>query len=307
VRIEEFTAKGISWFRGKSSHSVFSNPKVRSWFWCAGLTLFLVGLYIALLEFPGNWESINSWAALFVLVLGVPLTFTIGSLELCIMARQLNTRLSFGTALRIVILGAAANILPIPGGLIARVAGLQAAGAGVKSGFTLMLCNTGLWVGVSCIVGGLSLLLGNKQELGVVLIITGACMTLGMFWAMLWQSSQFGFAFQATILKLLLVLTDGVRLWLCLQALNFPYAFTQTMVLVLASVLRNAVTVVPAGLGVGEVFSAILAPLAAMSAAGAFIATALNRILGFIVILPIAAVFAAADSRQAIQQNERNA
>lgn len=156
-------------------------------------------------------------------------------------------------------------------------------------------------------MGGISLLRGNRLELGVVLVSAGACMSLGMFWAILGLGSRLGFALQAAILKLILVLADAARLWFCLQALNFPYPFTQTMVLVLASVLRNSVTVVPAGLGVGEVFSAVLAPLVAISAAGAFVAAALNRILGFMVILPVAAALAAADSRHATRGNDKNA
>ncbi len=307
MSIEEFTAKGISWWRERGSQFASGNPKVRSWFWSGGLVLFLGGLYIAVREFPGNWEGVNLGPALFVLLGWVPLTLAIGSLELCIMARQLNTRLAFGAASRIVILGAAANILPIPGGLIARVVGLRAAGAGVKGSFTLTMCNAGLWIGVSCIVGGISLLRGNRMELGVVLISAGVCMSLGMVWAMLWLGSRLGFALQAVILKLMLVLADAARIWFCLQAFNFPYAFTQTMVLVLASVLRNTVTVVPAGLGVGEVLSAILAPLTAMSAAGAFIAAALNRILELLVIFPVAAALAAADSRHTTSGNDKKA
>ena len=64
-------------------------------------------------------------------------------------------------ALEVTIYTSAANMLPIPGGVITRLGGMRARGVGMKQGSWMVLLFAGVWAGAAFLLSGFAILLRN--------------------------------------------------------------------------------------------------------------------------------------------------
>jgi uncharacterized membrane protein YbhN (UPF0104 family) len=89
------------------------------------------------------------------------------------------------------------------------------------------------------------------------------------------------------IVKLIIVVTDAARLFLCLSAIGTMATFAQASALTLSAVAGSAISIVPAGLGVREIAAAALSPIVNLALASGFLAATLSRVLAFVMIAPV--------------------
>jgi uncharacterized membrane protein YbhN (UPF0104 family) len=89
------------------------------------------------------------------------------------------------------------------------------------------------------------------------------------------------------------VLVAAFRLQLALWGLGYSPAVSQSLALGLASALGSAVGFLPAGLGVREVLAAGIGPLVGLPAAVSLVATAVDRVLGLVVLAGMSLVLVA--------------
>lgn len=250
--------------------------------------LFAGGLWLAHRARPGLFDdiAIDAWLMVVGLVL---VTICMNALVFLITARVGSVRMNTGRALVVTIMSTAANLLPLPGGAAVRTIALASDGIGYKRAVALTLLVGMAWLGIAAAIASAGFFFLELHVYGFIaalLASVGATIALSglrgfnnadVIHLGALASAQFGLA-----------ITGGLRLYFCFQALGEVAAFDQILVLLFAPVASAFVGTAPAGLGLTELTAAGLAALVGVAPAAAFVAAALNRITGLMVITPIA-------------------
>jgi hypothetical protein len=226
-------------------------------------------------------------------VLATPATIALNALELRVMAATVAAsdapRLSWIAAMRATVLATAANLLPLPAGALIRIQAVRGVGASTARATTINIAGAGAWVGAGLLLAGLAAI-GTSAGLAV----TGAGIGLAAIAvaaAMVQRVATSRWAVWAVRLgavELLTVIVHGLRLWLVLLGLDVAADLRQALVLGAAAPLAAAAGVFPSGLGLAEVLTALLAPVAQLPEAAGFLATAVARVIGLVVTAPLA-------------------
>lgn len=256
----------------------------------------MIGIVLSIRAQPNVLADLDLKPLALLAVVCIPVTILLNTIEFGVSARLIGHRFPFWKAAETTIIGSVANMLPIPGGTIVRIAALKAAGASYRRGTSVTVLVALIWVGVAfAYAGGWILLLGDTarvEAVGFIFVLTGiAALAASLFWSFKLQRD----AWRATnllLIKVGLVLIDATRIFLCLRAFGIEADFGQASVLAASSVVGAAVSIVPAGLGVREGVASLLGPVVGLAASSAFLSTSLNRILGLTVMAPVAVVLA---------------
>ena len=252
----------------------------------------VIGIYLSVRAQPDIFTNAQLAPLLLLAFAAVPLTIFLNSLEFLLSARLIGRSVSLKSAAETVIIGGVANMLPLPGGVIVRVAALKAEGANATQGGSILLFVALIWAVVSFTYAGAWLLFLEQGWIGLLFLALGLLGTLFCFAASERFLNDRAATVQMFLCKFGIVLVDALRLFLCFLAIGAIAGFGQASVLTVAGFLGSSISIVPAGLGVREGFAALLGPIAGMTAASAFLATAMNRIIGLLVTTPVAAYLA---------------
>lgn len=285
--LQDVTAAIVRWAEIRLVHS--SPPRERRILSIA-LVILVVGTWIAYRQLPSavtlQWHLI----ALAVLV-GVPLTIGFNAAEYATSGAVVGYRVAPREALQISVLGSAANLLPLPGAALVRVRGLRRRGSGYgRAAMSTSIIGLA-WLGTAALVAGAFQLLGDlSRGVGAVLVGAGLLAWLMASSLLAHKSSRSALPIGLRIMAIELgaVLISTLRLYLVLEALGIGTSFWQAAVLTVSAALASAVGFFPAGLGLRELISSVLGPLASIPAASAFLATAVDRLLDLAVLLPLA-------------------
>ena len=248
----------------------------------------LVGVAISLDRNPQVLNNLNWRPVLLLVLVAVPVTVMLSAYEFVLTGRLVGRQIAMSAAIEISILGTAANLLPLPGATLVRVAALKAAGAGYGEGTKATLLVAGLWAGVAFLFAGSWMVRLGVGPISVLFVVVGFIAWLACFAYGVWRCQGATLPVSLSLAKVALVTVDALRMFLCLNALGVAIVFDQAAALAVAGVVGNAVSIVPAGLGIREAVSAGLAPLVGLGAGMAFLAAALNRLLGLITVVPLA-------------------
>ncbi|MCC5947075.1 MAG: flippase-like domain-containing protein [Nitriliruptoraceae bacterium] len=261
----------------------------------AALVVASIGMLIA------AWLTIRSgridpdqlrWGPLVIAaVIGVPAAVAMNAMEFWCSAWATGTRLGWRRALRTTILATAANLLPLPGGPLVRIHALQRVGTGLGRAGQVTAGIGVIWVGVAALVAGGGAAAAGATAGLVVGALLAAASLLGAGVLMLVRASADGRRLRSVVgvltIEAVSVLVSAARLWLVLLALGEPGTLPMVLVLAVAGVLATAVGIVPAGLGVREGLSALLAEAVGLPAALGFLASLVDRVLGLVVVAPV--------------------
>ena len=251
------------------------------------VALLLGGIVLAFSVQPDILQRVKWTPALVLLLVGIPVTILINSLEFQATARLLDRRITFRAALEVTTVGSVANLLPVPGGAITRIAGLKLAGSTLREGTMVIFLMSLAWIGVAFMVGSLPLILMGDRLAGWLLLAVGTALTGISIVASLKISASRKRTFVAFALKVVLVVWDGMRMYLALLAVDAGIGLAGAYIFVLASVAGSTVTIIPAGFGIREGTSALLALVVGVPAALGFLAASLLRLTELIVLLPV--------------------
>jgi uncharacterized membrane protein YbhN (UPF0104 family) len=106
------------------------------------------------------------------------------------------------------------------------------------------------------------------------------------------------------LVEVVAVLVAASRLQLALWGLGYAPGASQSLALSLSSSLGSAVGFLPAGLGVREVLAAGIGPLVGLPAAVSLVATAVDRVLGLVVLAGISLVLVATGGGTSVPDEE---
>lgn len=260
----------------------------------------------AVVFFAGGWYALASldiavgdvrWPPLLIAAfVGVPLTLLANTFEYIASARILRHRVAFVPALQLTTVSTAANLLPIPGAFLVRVQGLRMLGSryGKALGSTAVIGMA--WIGISALLACVLLALFGHW---IAAVVFGAAGTPLLALAHVWLTRAVPAAAErrrltALVLavELFAVMTNAVRLVLILVALRVDASVDQALVLAVSSSLAAAAGILPGGFGLRELIAALLAPLVGLPASAGFAATAINRVMGIVVLAPVTAALA---------------
>jgi uncharacterized membrane protein YbhN (UPF0104 family) len=257
----------------------------------AMLALF-AGIYFSFRSQPGIFREARLGPIVILALFAVPATIYFNALEFVLSARLIGHKIGLKSAAETSVIGGVANMLPLPGGVLVRVAALKAEGASVAKSTSVMAFVAFIWAAVSFGYAGTWLVIGGATAFGLSFIALGFMGVVGCFALSMRLLDDHIITAQLFACKAGLVLVDALRLYLCLLALNVAAEFGQASVLTVSGFVGSSFSIVPAGLGIREGVSALLGPLVGLTAAAAFLASAANRIIGLMVSAPIAALLA---------------
>lgn len=252
--------------------------RYRTAFMLAAVTLFLGGLATSFAAADLSWQSLALPQILLILLVLAPMTIALAALSLQITAAAVDRRVGFSNAFSATAIANIAELLPLPGGAMVRGAALVQAGAKLSESTRIIILTALLTLFMVIAVSGIPLALA-RPSVGYAVLVAGL---VGSGFSLVPIALRAGTKLTAAMI--------GVRLLaMALGVLRFVVAFgaigaaldpVDAIVFVICAALASTVTLMPAGLGIAETLAATVALAVDISPAIAFMAVALNRVLG---------------------------
>jgi hypothetical protein len=269
----------------------------------AGLAV-VVGVVWSLDRLEVGLADLRLVPLLALVVVLSPATIWANAAELRIMTRVVSptgTPMGWATALRTVLVATAANLLPLPAGAVVRIQAMRTHGVGTVPATSINVAGAGTWVAAGLVVAAVAAAASAPVLAVLAALAVGlAGLAVGMVWvARLATIPPARAAASVVGIETATAVIHGVRLWVVLLALGLEVSLAQGLALGAATPLAAAAGVFPSGIGLAEGLTALIAPLVALPAAAGFAATALGRVIGLLVIAPLALAVGASDLREA--------
>jgi uncharacterized membrane protein YbhN (UPF0104 family) len=248
---------------------------------------------------PVRWE--------LIVVAGlvcVPVIVVLNALEFRLMAHFAQHHPPMLEILQITVLGSAANLLPMPGAVMVRLANLRKAGVRVRRGLNLSAIIGLAWLGTACVLGGVVQLWSHTVFALATLAIGSTLLAIAalMLTRSLDEGTRVAGALELFAIECAFILMQSLRLFLIAAALRFDVSFAQTTTLAIATVAAAAIGFLPSGLGAREAIAAILAPIVGFPAAVGLVITAVDRLVSLTVLSVLAGIVTYTTRRQRREQ-----
>jgi uncharacterized membrane protein YbhN (UPF0104 family) len=236
---------------------------------------------------PIRWE--------LILVAGlvcVPVITALNAFEYRAMAHFADHHPPALEIVQVSIMGSAANLLPVPGAVVVRLANLHKGGVRVTRGLNLTAIIGITWVGSACVLGGIAQLFSHPGFGAVALALGVSLMTVSLVLLarLLEAGTRLRGAVELVAIEIGFVTMQALRLFLVAAALRFDVSFDQATALVIAAVSAAAIGFLPAGLGAREAIAALLAPIVGFPAAVGLVITAVDRVVNLVVLSVFAGI-----------------
>jgi len=241
-------------------------------------TLFLIGLFWSLRSTSLQLHQLRYWPALAIFFVMGPAGIAYGAVGLTLLSRIAGTRITFGNAWWTAGYAQLAESLPVPGGAIVRTVALKKAGTNIGKSVALVTGAAILWVAMSMVGAGIALF-PSEHVAAIIFLFFGCAIILPI---VVWMITQAGWiiALQMMLHRLFGLFLMCIRMLLAFAIIDVTVPFKTALFFSFANIAGSASAITPAGLGVGEAIAAALASLVEIAPAAAFLAIALNRIIG---------------------------
>jgi hypothetical protein len=257
------------------------SPQVRALSLAVALLMFGGGLFL-------SWRWLApmelAWWPVLVNAALVPLALAASAWQVRVLARTAGVDPGWWKPFRVVTLGTLSGLLPVSSGTLVRGGAVLYWGATVGKTSRAFAIDFLLWLAASLVLAGAaalwlqhavigwSLLLAGLAAFPVSLIVSGAP-TDRALWLQLLAARTLG------------LLVDIPRLAAAFSAVGVVATAAQAAVLTAPAVIASIFFFLPGGLGVREGLTAFLGTAIGLSAAGAFLAAAINRLIALTLIM----------------------
>lgn len=247
------------------------------------LPLFGVALYVA-------WTradlGLNELAILpvVIVVAAVPLTVLTATWQLRATTLSAGGEIGWRKALRVITLGALSGLLPVSSGTVVRAGAIVYWGVRPGAAGWSLAFDTVVWFSVSLLYSGCAAFLAGAERLATLMTVGGVLLIPLAFFLGRHLAGRRG-RLEIMAARFGGVLVDVVRLQACFFALGYSVTFVEASTLAAAGPLASIFFFLPGGIGVREAFISVVGGAVGLSPAGAFLAGALNRLLGLSVLL----------------------
>ena len=189
------------------------------------VALLAISVFLAIRNLPQDLGLKHPAYLLGVGLLGVPIMIIANVLETRASARYLGMNFSWYKCLHISVIASAANILPLPGGAMVRVATLHAAGVKLASAGGITTAIAFMWLGLSLTYAAPWMIIESLYWLGIpVLLLGGSFLVFSVFWITRLSGNATAAA-ELLCIKFIGIFGTLVRLACALLALNVSFSF----------------------------------------------------------------------------------
>ncbi len=188
-------------------------------------------------------------------------------------------------AVRVSVLGTTANLLPLPGAVLVRTQALAAGGSGYAGAAKINAASGLIWLGSSAIVSAIGFgILGSWVIAGLGSAIGVLVWAAGALTAARSGATRHDIG-RISLIEALLTLVSGARAYGMLVALSVDVEPSQGLALAVSGAVASAAGIFPAGIGLREALSGVVATLVDLDAAVGIGAAAADRVAGLGVLL----------------------
>lgn len=277
------------------------SPRTRTLVLAGSALAFVAATLVAVSRLP-RMELDVRW---LVPVAGLAVVSTaLNAAEFVLAGRWLEVELPWRRAFSVTVMATAANLAPVPGAVLVRGRELLTKGSGAAdTGRALAAIGAG-WVAVALIVASVVIAIAGRPGTGAAVGLGGG-LALGILLVVLPSGARrFRGLLVCVSIEAAAVGVEGTRIALALRALGYEGNLEQTLALPASGALASATGVVPGGLGLRELLAGGISPLVGLPVAQGVTATAVDRIVGMLVLSGLAAVVVVVRRRFGRDPNE---
>ena len=255
------------------------NRAVRRVTLAIALAVFVVMAVVAFRGLNSAGSDTQWWLVVVAGASGTLISQFLNSLEFREIGRASGTDFSIVDAIRVSLVGSAANLLPVPGSVAVRVAAINRRGARVRRGAQMSLGVGGYFIGTTFVLAGAAQVIVGRLAVGCVWVVIGVAAAAIAAWLLRPAVSEcrWDLHVRVVVIEAALIAAGGIRMWLVLVGLGFEVAFSQTVGLTVAGAVTTAVGFFPAGLGLREGLVAAVSPLVGLAVAAGLAAAVIDR------------------------------
>ena len=275
----------------RKGRSLLGQPKNQRIAWAVALIVFLGGLSISIVTQPDLFSDLQFGPIAFVLGVLSPLMVAVNVAAIVETAKLSGTKLSAYAALRITVMSAAANHLPVPGGAILRVVAFREAGASLKAAGLSNITAGLLWMAATFLFAGV-FAFSISFGFAFLLITAGIVCAGGAVVLSRGLSRNLYYCTRLFVVSLLSALFYSCAIYCALLALGVEASFSQSIIIAISGVIGAAISLTPSGLGVREATAAGLAAMIGVAPGAAFTAVAIAYLSMLTLMGGFAAFFA---------------
>jgi hypothetical protein len=268
------------------------SARSRRWLLAFALLLFVV---ISVASFRGLPDGVRlHWWALPVLVLvTTPLTVLANSAEFRVMGAINGHVIGWLSAARLTVIAGAANLLPLPGGLVIRTQALRKAGSSYRHALAANAAAGLAWIAMGSLAIAALFVRDSHTRLGAALLAIGGLACLVAVRAILrrvGRTAATRYLAQLMVIELATVVVSGARIFLAFRLIGLTASAAQSIALTASQIIAAAVGIFPAGLGLREALAGGIGSAVHLALTASVAATAADRVAGQLGLAVLAGV-----------------
>ena len=248
----------------------------------SALVLFVVLSTWSFVSLAGD-VTLHWWALPVLLCVTGPLAIAANASEFRIMGAINGHAIAWAAATRLTILASAANLLPLPGGVLVRTQALHVRGSSYRHALAANAAAGFVWIGsASLAIGAMVLATGGLAWVGTLLVIAGlAALAVAIQVLLSVRRSEAGRLFRSLVLvETGMVIISAARVYLSFELIGLSASVVQSTALTAAQIISAAIGIFPAGLGLREALAGVIGSMVEVGASESVAATASDRITG---------------------------
>jgi len=258
------------------------SPKARQWLLVFALVLFVV---ISVGSFLGLPDGVHFrwWALPLLALVTTPLTVAANSAEFRVMGAINGHSIRWLAAARLTVIAGAANLLPLPGGIVIRTQALRKAGSSYRHALAANAAAGLAWIAMGCLVIAALFVAAPRTRLAAVLLAAagvGALVAVRAILRRIDHSTATRFLVQLILIEAATVVVSGARIYLAFRLIGLTASAAQSVALTASQIIAAAVGVFPAGLGLRELLAGGIGSAVDLPLSASVAATASDRIAG---------------------------
>jgi uncharacterized membrane protein YbhN (UPF0104 family) len=274
------------------------SPLARRWLLPIGLVIFVV---ITVLSFVSLGNGVHlRWWAVGVVLAATPITVLINAAEYRLMGEINGHRIAWMSASRLTVFATAANLLPLPGGVLIRTQALRMRGSSYRHALLANVVAMLAWLSVGAVViGALLSPTPGYRVAAIVLMVLGVggvvvCPIMLRSLRLPRLSAVLG---KLLLIELLKVAFGGVRIYFAFECIGYAATPAQAVALTAANILSAAIGIFPSGLGLREALAGLIGAAMSLTLAEAVATTAADRVISQIGLVIVVGVLLAINRR----------
>ena len=259
-----------------------ASPQSRQRLLVASFALFVGVCVTSWLALPDSLE-ISWWPIPVLLLATTPATLFVNAAEYRIMTRMNGRLVEWQAAFRLTVMASAANLLPLPGGVVIRTQALHSRGASYKRAIAANAAAGLTWIACgSFLIAILAAATGKSPAAAGCLAVVGVASASSVIVILrrFDSSTMWGHLGRFAVVESAMVAINAIRILLAFELIGLSATVVQATALTSAQIVASAIGVFPAGLGVRELLAGAVGLVVSLNPAEAVTAIAADRVVG---------------------------